>query len=144
MQYDITSLDSLDRVTKTLLNTTLKNRETTGLSLIGNLGSGKTTFTQHLAKHLGVKEVVNSPTFLLMKEYQTNHDYWQELIHIDAYRLDSVDDLMALRFSDLWFRKRTIICIEWADKITSALPKDKIIQGHFSLTENKRLLDIIV
>ena len=144
MQHDITNLKDLDKTIKILLNTTLKDQETIGLALIGDLGSGKTTFTKHLAKHLGVKEMVNSPTFLLMKEYQANHNYWQELVHIDAYRLDSVDELKALRFSELWFRKRTIICIEWADKITSALPKDKIIQGHFSLTGNKRRLDIIV
>ena len=144
MKYDITNLNDLDRTVETLLTTTLKDRQTTILALVGDLGTGKTTFTKHLAKHLGVKEVVNSPTFLLMKEYQTNHNAWQELVHIDAYRLDSVDELEALRFSELWFRKRTIICIEWADKIASALPKEKTIQGHFSLVKNQRLLDIIV
>ena len=66
------------------------------LALSGDLGAGKTTFTQYLAKALGVKGNVNSPTFVLMKIYETKKKPIRHLVHLDVYRLNSGDDLITL------------------------------------------------
>lgn len=93
------------------------------LALSGELGSGKTCFTQQLAAHLGVEEAVTSPTFILEKRYPLKHSQFDNLIHIDAYRFESEKDLKALRFDELLKNPRNLIVIEWAEKIKDALPK---------------------
>ncbi len=96
-------------------------------ALIGELGSGKTTFTKHLAKALGIKANVTSPTFVIMQEYklplkgQTNYFY-----HLDLYRGHSEQDIQTLGLTEIWTQSNTITVIEWADKIKSHLPKNTI------------------
>lgn len=87
--------------------------------LDGVLGSGKTTFTQGLALGLGIEGPVSSPTFTLMKEYQGRH--W--LIHIDAYRLEGIDQ--DLGFED-YLDGESIVIIEWAKFIEHHLEKPTI------------------
>ena len=93
------------------------------VALIGNLGAGKTTFTKGIAKGLGVKDYrhVNSPTFVLIKEYQGK----VPLYHFDLYRLDAIKDIEDLD-SDGYFFGRGITVIEWADKCKVLLPKNYI------------------
>ena len=66
------------------------------VGLYGDLGSGKTTFTQAIAKIFNIKEDVTSPTFVIEKIYTINDKKFKKLIHIDAYRLDSGKELSAL------------------------------------------------
>lgn len=93
------------------------------VALIGNLGSGKTTFTKGIAKGLSVKEYeyVNSPTFVLIKEYKGKIP----LYHFDLYRLDAVKDIEDLD-ADGYFFGKGITVIEWADKCKALLPKRHI------------------
>src|SRR3989344_6987717 len=73
----------------------------TVVGLYGDLGSGKTTFVQAVAKALGVSGHVNSPTFLIMKSYKLSTFNFQLLTHIDAYRLKSSDELKKFRLDEL-------------------------------------------
>lgn len=109
------------------------------LALHGELGAGKTAFVQELGKLLGVKETITSPTFVIMKRYQTAHDSFKNLVHIDAYRLDSVDEMRVLGFKPLLGEKDTIICIEWAERIAELMPEDAL-HLRFSLEGEKRTL----
>ena len=59
------------------------------VGLYGNLGAGKTAFTQAVARELGIQEIVTSPTFVIEKIYPTSHPHFARLIHIDAYRLEA-------------------------------------------------------
>ncbi|QQG44897.1 MAG: tRNA (adenosine(37)-N6)-threonylcarbamoyltransferase complex ATPase subunit type 1 TsaE [Candidatus Sungiibacteriota bacterium] len=92
------------------------------MALEGNLGSGKTTFVQGLSSTLGIKERILSPTFVLIKIYQTAHRRFKHLIHIDCYRLRSSKDLLHLGFKDLLCDQDAIIVIEWADRIKKLIP----------------------
>ena len=94
------------------------------LGLVGDLGSGKTTFTQALARELGVEENVTSPTFVIEKFYPLKHKKWQRLVHIDAYRLNKPEELAHLRFQELLDDPGTLIVIEWAEKVEGLLPAD--------------------
>ncbi len=96
------------------------------LGLYGNLGSGKTTFTQCLGKELGVEETMTSPTFVIQKIYETKHNHFKRLIHIDAYRLNSAKELQVLNFEELVDNKNNLIVIEWPENVKEILPDNHI------------------
>ncbi|OGG41471.1 tRNA (adenosine(37)-N6)-threonylcarbamoyltransferase complex ATPase subunit type 1 TsaE [Candidatus Kaiserbacteria bacterium RIFCSPHIGHO2_01_FULL_46_22] len=124
-QWDITDKSDLERVTGDILSELAKEQRTSSavvLGLHGDLGAGKTTFVQMLADQLGVQESVTSPTFVIMKKYQTKDQRFSTLVHIDAYRLESAEELEVLDFSSELSDEKNIICIEWAEKVTDLLP----------------------
>ncbi len=88
------------------------------LALRGNLGTGKTHLIKGLALGAGVTEgdVVNSPTFVLVNEYEGRFDIY----HIDAYRLDSEEDFEKLGFDDM-ISPGSVVVVEWADKVKNVL-----------------------
>lgn len=94
------------------------------ICLNGELGAGKTTFTQALAKNLEVTKTVNSPTFVIMKVYNTLDLNIKKLIHIDAYRLNSGNDILNIGANEYFNQPNTITIIEWPEKIKSVLPKN--------------------
>ena len=94
------------------------------IALSGDLGAGKTTLVQHLAKELGIFEVVTSPTFTIMKIYPMNNQNFKRLVHIDAYRIESLEELRPLRLSEILADKENLVCIEWAERISPILPRD--------------------
>lgn len=118
------------------------NNTATIVAMVGDLGSGKTTFTQYLAQALGVKDYVTSPTFVLLKKYKTQNDSFEYLIHIDAYRLDHPEDLKDLNWDEITKDTKNIIIIEWADKIKKSLPKDYFLANFSHKKENTRSIDI--
>ena len=99
------------------------------IALNGDLGSGKTTFVQAVARSLGVTGNVTSPTFVIMKKYKlasggSNNGGFTQLIHIDAYRLEDGADLNALEFADIVADPGNLVLIEWANNVKSGLPAD--------------------
>lgn len=99
------------------------------VALRGELGAGKTTFTQGFAHALGVPQTPKSPTFLLAKEYtipHTPHSLW----HLDCYRLTSHQDLVTLDLHSIFLNPANIILIEWPERIGDGLPTDHI-EIHF-------------
>jgi tRNA threonylcarbamoyladenosine biosynthesis protein TsaE len=95
----------------------------TFIALEGELGSGKTTFTQALARVLGVVESLQSPTYVLMKIYPTTHSVFATLVHIDTYRLESPEEFAALKSEKFLNSPRTLVLIEWPEKVGGVLPK---------------------
>lgn len=106
------------------------------LALSGDLGSGKTTFVQALARALGVVEIVQSPTFAILKMYNTTDSRFKQLFHMDAYRIDELNELGPLRFAELLATPNTLFCIEWAEKIKDALPPG-IVTIHLTIEEGE-------
>lgn len=121
-----TSLENLEKTAKTLAKT-LKGGEV--LALMGNLGSGKTTFTQKLGKELKVKNPVTSPTFVLMNIFQAQLASKRRVIlyHLDLYRTKNFREIKALGITEIWGHKNTLTVIEWAEKIKKYLPKNAIV-----------------
>jgi len=100
------------------------------LALYGNLGSGKTTFVQGLAKGLGIKQKIISPTFIIIRKYnirlkikdlRINNFY-----HIDLYRIESEKDVKELGLEEILEDPNNIIAIEWPEKIEKILPKKRV------------------
>jgi tRNA threonylcarbamoyladenosine biosynthesis protein TsaE len=109
------------------------------IALIGPLGSGKTHLIKGIATGLGATDskLVNSPTFVLVNEY-TGPKIRLDVYHVDAYRLDSVGEFEMLGFDDLCY-PQSVVLIEWADKVQSALQNIDTIQIELShIDENKR------
>jgi L-threonylcarbamoyladenylate synthase len=111
-------------------------------ALEGEMGAGKTQFTKGLARAMGIKELVTSPTFALENEYQNGS---KKLFHFDAWRLEKSDELNALGFSDL-IKNKSIIAIEWAERVADTIRKfdDEAIviwiKIEFGKKENERLI----
>ncbi len=96
------------------------------LALKGDLGSGKTTFTKYLAAALGVEKIVTSPTFVILKKYPIlKSDRFNQLIHIDCYRLSSPEDLESIGFFEFLDDSKNLIVVEWPETVISIL-KNKV------------------
>ncbi|MBP1153847.1 MULTISPECIES: tRNA (adenosine(37)-N6)-threonylcarbamoyltransferase complex ATPase subunit type 1 TsaE [unclassified Paenibacillus] len=93
----------------------------TVLTLDGDLGAGKTTFSQSVAKSLGVKGIVNSPTFTIIKEYEGER---LPFYHMDVYRL-TVEEADELGLDD-YFYGQGVTLIEWASIIEELLPPERL------------------
>lgn len=99
------------------------------VTLSGELGAGKTSFTQGLARALGVEETVTSPTFVLEKIYalpEATGRGFKRLAHIDAYRLERGTALVPLGFHELMQDRHTLILLEWPERVADALPAEAI------------------
>jgi tRNA threonylcarbamoyladenosine biosynthesis protein TsaE len=107
------------------------------LILTGDLGAGKTTFVKALARSIGVRSVVTSPTFTLLKEYKGKID----LFHLDLYRIRTIEEIHELALEDI-YGADGITVIEWGDKLTSLLPDDYIEIEIKNPNGNKR--DLVV
>ncbi len=94
----------------------------TVIGLSGDLGAGKTTLAKSIAEMLGVQDTVQSPTFVIAKFYPTTGDVFNSLVHIDAYRIESIDELAPLGWQEILTRPGTIVIVEWPERIESALP----------------------
>ena len=92
------------------------------IALQGTLAAGKTTITKGIARSLGVKDEITSPTFCLISEYEGK----LPLYHMDVYRLEGGDDFINLGVEDLIYGNGVSL-IEWSEKIMSELPKKTII-----------------
>ncbi|MHB1118270.1 MAG: tRNA (adenosine(37)-N6)-threonylcarbamoyltransferase complex ATPase subunit type 1 TsaE [Minisyncoccota bacterium] len=103
----------------------------TVVGLSGDLGAGKTAFVKCVAAALGIEEVVTSPTFILEKVYLIPRDSvvdgrFLKLIHVDAYRLHSGDEMRALDWSVILADKTNLVFLEWPEQVADALPQDMI------------------
>lgn len=104
------------------------------ICLTGDLGSGKTVFAKGFANALGISEVVNSPTFTIIKEYLEGE---MPLYHMDVYRLDGNTDGIGI---EEYFHKNGVVIIEWAETIKDILPKERLEISFKIVDENKRVL----
>ena len=160
------NLEETNKAAKDFLNKlSPKADSATIVGLFGDLGSGKTTFTQALARHLNVLEVVTSPTFVIEKIYLLNNDQklsenplrltqtclrrqanlyeeipkaFKKLIHIDAYRLDSGKELLSLQFAEIQKDPKNLILIEWPERVADILPVDLVKINFKFISENER------
>ena len=111
-----------------------ENLKATVIALSGDLGAGKTTFTQGFIKALGVKHHVTSPTFLIVRRYEipntefskTQHPTpktYQNVYHFDLYRIHSARELAPLHFKKIMNDPQNIVLLEWPERIKKSLPK---------------------
>jgi len=132
MDFISKSPKQTEALAKKFLN---KNPEFRVIGLIGDLGSGKTAFVKGIAKALEIKRNITSPTFVIEKIYPYNN---QKLVHIDAYRLSSNQDLEAIGFDELTNDPKNIIFIEWPERVFNEIPKNIKVISFKYIDENSR------
>lgn len=112
------------------------------VALSGELGAGKTTFTQGFAAGLGIRSRIVSPTFILMRSEELKKSEFGNFVHIDAYRADA-RDFLKLGFKEMADDPSNIILVEWADRLKKILPKSTLwLKLHHGKKENERMIKI--
>jgi tRNA threonylcarbamoyladenosine biosynthesis protein TsaE len=107
------------------------------LAIDGDLGAGKTSFVQGLAKGLGVEVVPRSPTFAIMEEYEGRIP----LLHVDFYRLEE-EDLMPLGLEEQLEEWDGVVAVEWASRFPFVFPTEALFVHIAHVGESMRRLDI--
>lgn len=122
------NIEEISKIAQKVLDKILKmdNKKARVVALSGNLGAGKTTLTQEFGRQLGIKENIISPTFVIMKIYKISpsskyYSNFKQLIHIDAYRLESPEELLKIGWKELEEDKDNLIIIEWPENVKKAL-----------------------
>ena len=128
------SADSTIKIGKLIGSSLTKG---TVIAYKGTLAAGKTTLTKGIAESLEIDEVITSPTFTLVSEYEGK----LPLYHFDVYRLDTVEDFLNIGSEEMMYGDG-VCAIEWSEKIESALPKDAIIIEIEILTPETRKITI--
>lgn len=114
-------------------------KEDTFIALIGDLGTGKTHFTQRFAKALGIKENLKSPTFNYVLDYQSGR---LPLYHFDVYRLTEAEELYEVGYED-YLREKGVILMEWANIVESELPEEYIrLELKYTEKEEEREVEL--
>lgn len=128
----IKNADELDSVVEVALDALIAKqieKQASVLAISGDLGAGKTTFMQALALKLHITNTVISPTYVIMKKYEIDEEEkmpFRSLVHIDAYRIESIDEMRPIRFDEILSEEKTLVCIEWAERIKELLPPHTI------------------
>lgn len=135
MKYIVKSIEET-RVLAQEFSQTLKLGDVVLLN--GDLGAGKTTFTQLVFSCLGVKEVVNSPTFAILKSYQGKFT----LHHFDTYRI-TTEEAIEAGFDEVLEDKNSVIFIEWSENIAPLLPLNCKIVNIKLLDETTREFEMV-
>lgn len=107
----------------------------------GDLGTGKTVFTNGIAKSLGIKEHITSPTFTIVNEYSGRVPFY----HFDVYRISDSEEMFEIGFEEYLYGEG-IVVIEWADIIKDILPTEVIqvtIQKNLELGIDARIIEIV-
>lgn len=117
------------------------------LALQGDLGSGKTTFVQGLAKALSIKKRITSPTFVIMKRFKPStraqaegiYDLrFKNFYHFDCYRLNKPEEILTLGWQEIINNPKNIVAVEWPEKIKKFLLKETIYFNFKFVNENQR------
>ncbi len=106
----------------------------------GDLGAGKTTFIQGMLNFLDAEKPYTSPTFVIMKKYEVNHDIIKNVYHIDAYRIDD-DALFELGWDEIIEDPKSLVLLEWPEKIEKSIPKDAQLIKFKWIDENSREIE---
>lgn len=143
----ISSLSAMDDFASDFLQKIAPANGARVLCLKGDLGAGKTAFVKSVAKALGITEHVTSPTFVIQKTYpisatsQMPSSIFHSLVHIDAYRLESGDELVKLNWAETCADKGNLIMLEWPERVQDILPKDVTTLNFKFIDETTREID---
>lgn len=112
------------------------------LCLYGDLGSGKTVFSQGLAKSFGINGLVPSPTFIIVRHYDIPLKRGFSFFHVDLYRLENSREIASLGLDEIFSDSTNFIAVEWAEKLDKLLPKQRIDIKFTMLDSSRRKINI--
>jgi len=119
----ILKIKSLETIHETAQNFIEQINKRKVFAFNGNMGAGKTTFIKAICEMLGVSQTVNSPTFSIVNEYETENG--RIIYHFDCYRIDKLQEAIEIGVEEYLY-SGNLCFIEWAENIASLLPDDLI------------------
>lgn len=105
--------------------------------LFGDLGAGKTAFVKEVASALGIGETIQSPTFVIERRYTCRDHRFNELVHIDAYRLGDKRDLEKLRWEETISSPKRLIMLEWPEQVKGIMLPEHVYQLEFRFIDEE-------
>jgi len=114
------------------------------IGLMGDLGGGKTTFLQGFARVLGIEEKILSPTFIIMRKFEIRKPRFGNFYHFDCYRIEKPKEILDLGFKKIISNPKNIVAVEWADRVSKALPKDTLWLEFEFINKNSRRITLSV
>lgn len=136
------SLEETGQIASNFTNALSPADRATVAALQGDLGAGKTAFSQAVGKIVGITENMHSPTFVIMKVYEIDYKGFKKLVHIDAYRLEKDSELLHLGWEEIISEPENLVLIEWPENVPGTIPKwAKKISFKF-IDENTREISI--
>ena len=131
----IKNLDGINLAASKFMSMT---NDRTVIAFEGAMGAGKTTFIKAICKHLGVIDVVNSPTFSIINEYRSNASSIL-IYHFDFYRINNISEARQIGIED-YFYSGSLCFIEWPEKIKELLPDNAILVKIEELADQSRIV----
>lgn len=119
MEIQIKSLDDIQQAARMFID---NMGESKVYAFYGKMGAGKTTFIKAICEQLGVDDVITSPTFAIVNEYEGNRD---TIYHFDFYRIKKIEEVYDMGYED-YFYSSNICFIEWPELIEDLLPQDAV------------------
>ena len=133
--FEINNIEELSQVSDLLIS--LRDKSNI-IAFYGNMGAGKTTLIKNLCAQLGVQDEVNSPTFALVNEYQT--DTFDSIFHFDFYRIKSLEEVFDIGYED-YFYGGSLCLLEWPELIDPLMPEHFIkVEITFGETDDARCI----
>lgn len=112
------------------------------INLIGDMGSGKTTFVSYICKYFGISNT-SSPTFAIVNIYDGKKDEEDfSIYHLDLYRFEDPDEILDIDFETYFYPENAITFLEWSDKAYDYLPEDMIEVNIEKIDENTRDISV--
>lgn len=117
-------------------------QDTDVVAVYGELGAGKTQFIKGICSHFGIKEIVNSPTFIIVNEYISEKGL--KIYHFDFYRLKTLDEIINTGFPE-YLNGDGLVIIEWPELVDNILPAEtkKVYISHYGLKANERKIEAL-
>ncbi len=132
----INNLSEINKIAKVFLTKTKEHKK---FAFFGDLGIGKTTFIKALCKQLGVIDIVNSPSFAIVNEYQSKND--EIIYHFDFYRIKNINEIFDFGYEE-YFYSNNYCFVEWPEKIEHLLPEDFINVYITEEANHKRIINV--
>ncbi len=111
-------------------------------ALYGDLGSGKTTFTSYFVEALGVHARVQSPTFVIVRQYEDKQAVIKKVFHLDLYRLTDLESIKDIGIEEMLADKDAIKIIEWPEMVESIIPSSTVKIKFEYVSENERKINV--
>ena len=140
--YESDSTARTGVVARDIIASLAPHSRATVIALSGDLGAGKTQFAKGVANTLGIERTVTSPTFLIMRSYETRRGAWKRLFHLDCYRVDDPAELRALGWDEIITNPDNIIVVEWAERISAILPEETVWVDMNIVSPSKRTISV--